>query len=371
MTSKAALNGLCVKHGGCASGFCKEGTCQTPSSVDDACDPRDPSACSPSGKNNSLLCSDLSRTCIPRGRTRHTPCVYRSDCHYSERCYGLGANKGCQPERREGEQCTPVDTSLGLSEECGEGLVCSGPAGRTHCLALCAPEETGKFGCPGQQACFPWNPETNASQSQRVGKLGVCGFRSSAGNIYPTKSKAMGESVGLGGAIAIFLGCIVFVGVIIMLSLRWINKRKREREEEAQKQAKEVNRSNPPAYEVKGTSRISTVAGIGASMGQRPTSEFELPKKNPPSPLYPSLTPTNINDHPGNAKDPQTDFSEDDQEDYHHHAQDQRGEGIDEMEASGKDTYRTFAPPPPSYAESNKKGERRGGAASSKSGGKK
>lgn len=369
MTLKATLNSLCVKHDGCASGFCKDGACQTPSSVDDACDPSDPSACSSSNKNNSLLCSNLSRTCIPRERARHTPCVYRSDCHYYERCYGLGANKGCRPEKKEGEQCTPVDASLGLSEECGEGLVCSGPAGKTHCLGLCAPDETSKFGCPGQQACFHLDSETNSSRGQRIGKLGVCGFRSSAGNIYPTQSKAMGESVGLGGAIAIFFGCIVFVGIIIMLSLRWINKRKREREEEVQKQVKEVSRSNPPAYEVKATSRISTGAGLGASLGQRPSNEFELPKKTqPPSPLYPSLTPTNANDYPGNAKDPQTDFSEDDQD---YHAQDQSGERIDEMEASGKDTHRSFAPPPPSYEESNQKTGRRARTASSKSGSKK
>lgn len=282
----------------------------------------------------------------------------------------MGASKGCRPEKREGEQCTPVNTSLGLSEECGEGLVCSGPAGKTHCLSLCVPDETSKFGCPGQQACFHLTPETDKGQGQRASKLGVCGFRSSAGNIYPTKSKAMGESIGLGGAIAIFFGCIVFVGIVIMLSLRWINKGKREREEEAQKQVKEANRSNPPAYEVKATSKISTGAGIGASLGgQRPSNEFELPKKNPStsSPLYPSLKPTNANDHPSNPKDPQTDFSEDDHDD---HPNDQNGEGIDEMEASGKDTHRTFAPPPPSYEESNQRmGRIR--SSSSKNGGKK
>ena len=169
MTVKAALNGLCVKHSGCASGFCKEGTCHTPSSVDDACDPNDSYACaaSPSNKTpSSLICSSLSRTCMPRDRSKHTPCVYRSDCPYSERCHGMGANKGCQPEKREGEQCTPIDTSLGLSEECGEGLVCSGPIGRTHCLALCIPQETNKFGCPGGQACFHLNPEMNSAQSR-------------------------------------------------------------------------------------------------------------------------------------------------------------------------------------------------------------
>ena len=188
----------------------------------------------------------------------------------------------------------------------------------------------------------------------------MCGFRSSAGNIYPTKSKAMGESIGLGGAIAIFIGCIIFMGTVIMLSLRWINKGKREREEEVQRQAKEMNRSNPPAYEIKATSRI----GMG---GQRPVNEFELPRKNPtPSaPLYPSLKPMNANENVSVGKDPQTDFSEDD--DY---LRDQRGEGIEEMEASGKDTHRVFAPPPPSYEESNER-EGRMRSVPSKTGGKK
>lgn len=258
---------------------------------------------------------------MPVGRKTQSLCVYISDCMVNERCV-VGK---CVKEFGEGEPCKPLEQSLGLVDNCSDGLRCAGPSGKTHCLAVCMPSEKQLFGCPGNQECFP--VET---------PFGVCGYRSTVGGIYPTRSKAIGESLGTRGIVAIVAVCVLIFALLAAVLVRFSNRRKRAREEAAMNAMKQ---NPPPSYQ---QTRASFSGNVQQSTrSPRPSNNIELPtsgsgsKKSPSSSseLYPSLKPSSATTAATEPPSGDSDFPSE--------------------EEPGANKANRFAPPPPSYIESS------------------
>lgn len=278
---------------------------------------------------------------MPASRKTQPVCVYISDCMVNERCV-VGK---CVRELAEGEPCKPLEQSLGLVDNCSDGLRCMGPAGKTHCLAVCMPSERHLFGCPGNQECFP--VET---------PFGVCGYRSTTGGIYPTRTKAIGESLGTRGILAVVAVCLLVLVLLAAIVVRFISKRKRAREEAAMSAMKQ---NPPPSYQ-------QTRASFSDSVQQsarlsRPSHDIELPtsssgsKRSPSSSssdLYPPLKPSSAATAASEPLSGDSDFPSEDE--------------------PGASKASRFAPPPPSYTESSASQARAvAGNSTSKGGGRK